>query len=116
MAPSASSAPAPAGERWPAALTQVGEIAATAHGHGAYTARVLTSDVAAFAARRVVDGLVACAAHEARGGGAGPFVCWRVERPLPHYSVSASPSGPVVREGRLDDCAGCHDPGPLLAP
>jgi hypothetical protein len=88
------------------------EVTALSHGGGRYTMKVRTSDPDVYHAEgEVPRGFLACAEHQ-EGPDEGPLLCMRRGAAGWRYAVRLPGARSWAREGRLGDCAGCHEMSP----
>lgn len=88
------------------------EVPALSHGGGRYTMKVRTTDPEAYRGEGEVGrGFVACAEHQ-EGPDEGPLLCMRRGVSGWRYAVRLPGEKAWAREGRLGDCAGCHELSP----
>ena len=114
---SASVAPSEPDPPWfPPALAALAreqaEVPALSHGGGRYTMKVRTSDPEAYRGEgEVARGFLACAEHQ-DGPTEGPLLCMKRGATGWRYAVRLPGARAWAREGRLGDCASCHEMSP----
>ena len=93
-------------------IREQAEVPALAHGGGRYTMKVRTSDPEAYRGEgEVPRGFLACAEHQEEQT-EGPLLCMRRGLAGWRYGVKLPGARTWAREGRLADCASCHEMSP----